>query len=47
MYDTNPTLEGIKTIDEAKQGQILFKEHWQESTFPGGKNFISKVTAVK
>jgi tRNA-2-methylthio-N6-dimethylallyladenosine synthase len=39
MYDTNPTLEGIKTIDEAKQGQILFKEHWQESSFPGGKKF--------
>ncbi len=39
MYDTNPTLEGIKTIDEAKQGQVLFKEHWQESAFPGGKKF--------
>lgn len=39
MYDTNPTLEGIKTIDEAKQGQVLFKEHWQESSFPGGKKF--------
>lgn len=39
MYDTNPTLEGIKTIDEAKQGHVLFKEHWQESAVPGGKKF--------
>ncbi|GAB4489605.1 MAG: tRNA (N6-isopentenyl adenosine(37)-C2)-methylthiotransferase MiaB [Saprospiraceae bacterium] len=39
MYDSNPTLEGIKTIDEAKQGSVLFKEHWQEMTAPGGKRF--------
>lgn len=25
MYDSNPTLEGIKTIDEAKQGSVFFK----------------------
>lgn len=39
MYDNNPTLEGIKTIDEAKQGQVLFREHWQETAVPGGKKF--------
>lgn len=39
MYDNNPTLEGIKTIDEAKQGQVLFREHWQETAAPGGKKF--------
>ena len=39
MYDSNPTLNSIKTIDEAKQGSVLFKEHWQESHIPGGKKF--------
>ncbi|MCC6460348.1 MAG: tRNA (N6-isopentenyl adenosine(37)-C2)-methylthiotransferase MiaB [Saprospiraceae bacterium] len=39
MYDSNPTLEGLKTIDEAKQGNVLFKEHWQESSVPGEKKF--------
>lgn len=39
MYDNNPTLEGIKTIEEAKQGSVLFKEHWQEMDVPGGKKF--------
>ncbi len=39
MYDSNPTLEGIKNIDEAKQGNVLFKEHWQESHTPGGRKF--------
>ena len=39
MYDNNPTLEGIKTIDEARQGSVLFKAHWQESSAPGIKKF--------
>jgi tRNA-2-methylthio-N6-dimethylallyladenosine synthase len=39
MYDSNPTLEGIKTIDEARQGAVLFKEHWQENSAPGIKKF--------
>jgi tRNA-2-methylthio-N6-dimethylallyladenosine synthase len=39
MYDQNPTLEGIKTIDEARQGSVLFKAHWQESATPGIKRF--------
>jgi tRNA-2-methylthio-N6-dimethylallyladenosine synthase len=39
MYDNNPTLEGIKTIDEAKQGNVLFKEHWQDTSTPGGRKF--------
>ena len=37
MYDNNPTIVGIKTIDEARQGNVLFKEHWQESSAPGIK----------
>ncbi len=39
MYDNNPTIAGIKTIDEARQGAVLFKEHWQESSAPGIKRF--------
>ncbi|MBK8196054.1 MAG: tRNA (N6-isopentenyl adenosine(37)-C2)-methylthiotransferase MiaB [Lewinellaceae bacterium] len=39
MYDNNPTLEGIKTIDESKQGSVLFKEQWQDAHVPGGKKF--------
>ena len=39
MYDSNPTLEGIKTIDEANQGNVLFKDHWLESRAPGMKKF--------
>lgn len=39
MYDNNPTLEGIKAIDESRQGSVLFKEHWQDAHVPGGKKF--------
>jgi tRNA-2-methylthio-N6-dimethylallyladenosine synthase len=39
MYDQNPTLEGIKTIDESRQGNVLFKANWQESETPGIKRF--------
>ncbi len=39
MYDNNPTLNGLKNIDESKQGQILFKEQWEESGSSGDKKF--------
>jgi tRNA-2-methylthio-N6-dimethylallyladenosine synthase len=39
LYDSNPTLEGIKTMDESRQGSVLFKETWQESATPGLKRF--------
>jgi tRNA-2-methylthio-N6-dimethylallyladenosine synthase len=39
MYDSNPTIQGVKTIDEARQGNVLFKEHWQESDAPGIRRF--------
>lgn len=26
MYDSNPTIEGVKTIDEAKQGNVFFQQ---------------------
>ncbi|MCC6414267.1 MAG: MiaB/RimO family radical SAM methylthiotransferase, partial [Saprospiraceae bacterium] len=39
MYDSNPTLEGIKKIDESRQGDVLFKEQWEESAIPGVKKF--------
>jgi tRNA-2-methylthio-N6-dimethylallyladenosine synthase len=39
LYDANPTLEGIKSIDEAKQGSVFFKEHGLTSSTPGLKHF--------
>lgn len=39
MYDSNPTLEGIKKIEESRQGDVLFKEQWEESSIPGVKKF--------
>lgn len=39
MYDSNPTLEGLKTIDESKQGAVLYREHWQTTHAPGIKKF--------
>lgn len=39
LYDTNPTLEGIKTIDEAKQGSVFFKEFPAVGNTPGLKHF--------
>ncbi|MEO6037404.1 MAG: tRNA (N6-isopentenyl adenosine(37)-C2)-methylthiotransferase MiaB, partial [Saprospiraceae bacterium] len=39
MYDSNPTLEGVKTIEEARQGQVLYKEHCDDPTMRGGKKF--------
>jgi tRNA-2-methylthio-N6-dimethylallyladenosine synthase len=39
LYDANPTLEGIKTIDESKQGSVFFKEQAAFSSTPGLKHF--------
>lgn len=39
LYDANPTLEGVKTIDEAKQGSVFFKEEGVLSSTPGLKHF--------
>lgn len=39
LYDTNPTLEGVKTIDEAKQGSVFFKEFPAMGNTPGLKHF--------
>ena len=36
LYDANPTLEGVKTIDESMQGSVFFKEH---GNTPGLKHF--------
>lgn len=37
MYDQNPTLEGIKTIDESRQGSVFYKEMQGETV--GAKRF--------
>jgi len=39
MYDSNPTLEGIKNIDESKQGSVFFKENITHGKSPGLKHF--------
>lgn len=39
LYDSNPTLESIKTIDEAKQGSVFFKNQPAGETLPGGRKF--------
>ncbi len=39
MYDSNPTLEGVKTIDEARQGQVLYKTQWDDQSQAGAKKF--------
>ncbi|MEO6758941.1 MAG: tRNA (N6-isopentenyl adenosine(37)-C2)-methylthiotransferase MiaB [Saprospiraceae bacterium] len=39
MYDSNATLEGVKTIDEARQGQVLYQAHRDDAPAPGGKKF--------
>jgi len=39
LYDSNPTLEGVKTIDEALQGSVFFKEHGMVGNTPGLKHF--------
>lgn len=39
MYDSNPTLEGVKTIDEARQGQVLDQEHPDNPTQRGNRKF--------
>jgi tRNA-2-methylthio-N6-dimethylallyladenosine synthase len=39
LYDSNPTLEGIKTIDEARQGTVFFKDQPAGSPTPGLRHF--------
>lgn len=39
LYDANPTLEGLKTIDESKQGSVLYHEGGEFSKTPGLKHF--------
>ncbi|MEZ4891687.1 MAG: hypothetical protein R2778_01585 [Saprospiraceae bacterium] len=39
LYDSNPTLEGIKSIDEASQGSVFFKENAELGRSPGLKHF--------
>ena len=39
LYDANPTLEGIKIIDESKQGSVFFQEHSNLGNTPGLKHF--------
>lgn len=39
LYDANPTIEGVKTIDEAKQGSVFFNENAAGSQTPGIKHF--------
>lgn len=39
LYDANPTLEGVKTIDEAQQGSVFYKEHLATGKTPGLKHF--------
>ncbi len=39
LYDSNPTLEGVKTIVEAKQGSVFFKEQAIPGNTPGLKHF--------
>jgi tRNA-2-methylthio-N6-dimethylallyladenosine synthase len=39
LYDSNPTLEGVKIIDEAQQGSVFFNEHAVLSDTPGLKHF--------
>jgi tRNA-2-methylthio-N6-dimethylallyladenosine synthase len=39
LYDQNPTLEGIKNIDESRQGSVFFKEQSAGSPTPGLRHF--------
>lgn len=39
LYDSNPTIPGIKTIDEANQGAVFFKPAQADSLTPGMKYF--------
>lgn len=39
LYDSNPTLEGVKIIDEAKQGDVFYKEQPDPGKTPGLKHF--------
>jgi tRNA-2-methylthio-N6-dimethylallyladenosine synthase len=39
MYDSNPTLENIKDIDESKQGDVFFKDRMMGEFNPEGRKF--------
>ncbi len=39
MYDSNPTLEGIKTMDETRQGSVFFTEMNGFGSTPGLRKF--------
>ncbi len=39
LYDSNPTITGLKTVDEANQGAVFFKETAIDSAIPGLKYF--------
>ena len=39
LYDSNPTISGLKTMDEAQQGAVFFKGEAEMSPTPGLKHF--------
>jgi len=39
LYDSNPTISGLKNVDEANQGAVFFKESASGSPTPGLKHF--------
>ncbi|MEZ4919599.1 MAG: tRNA (N6-isopentenyl adenosine(37)-C2)-methylthiotransferase MiaB [Saprospiraceae bacterium] len=39
MYDNNPTLSGLKSMDESKQGQVFSKDQIDPGLSPGLKRF--------
>ncbi|MFN0214750.1 MAG: tRNA (N6-isopentenyl adenosine(37)-C2)-methylthiotransferase MiaB [Saprospiraceae bacterium] len=39
LYDANPTIEGVKTIDEARQGTVFYNESGLMNSSPGLKRF--------
>lgn len=39
MYDSNPTLEAVKVIDEKRQGDVFFAEQLQDKNGPGARHF--------
>ena len=39
MYDSNPTLEPLKIMDEKRQGDVFFAEQLQEKAVNGGRQF--------
>lgn len=39
MYNDNPTLEGIRTIDESRQGEVYFQEQAEGTADAGQRHF--------